>query len=153
MLISELSAISGRSRQWLNKLVDGDGIPGVRRKANGRLEIFNPIAAAKWAASLPVTPEVHATSGVNEEAYGLAIAAAKPMIKWFSRGRTRGSVKARVDAYAWIADMGPSENFKSLSDIARKYGVTRQALNAALKSAPLPARLLAARLGQPLKSH
>jgi hypothetical protein len=41
MLISELCSLYGISRQWFNKRVDRGEIPGVRRKANGRLEIFD----------------------------------------------------------------------------------------------------------------
>jgi hypothetical protein len=45
MLISELAALCGISRQWLNKLIDAGEVAGVRRKGNGRLEIFNEDAA------------------------------------------------------------------------------------------------------------
>jgi hypothetical protein len=41
MLISDIAALYGLSRQWLNKLVERGEIPGVRRKPNGRLEIFD----------------------------------------------------------------------------------------------------------------
>ena len=55
MSISELSAFSGMSRQWINKLVNKGLVPGVRRKGTekrDRLEIIDEVSAQKWAARM-----------------------------------------------------------------------------------------------------
>jgi membrane-bound lytic murein transglycosylase B len=144
MLVSDLSAISGLCRQWLNKLVDRDGISGVRRKENGRLEIFDESAATEWAASV--------TSKPAKVVYSAEAVALRPIIKWIVRGRTDGSVKARAEAIGWTGTMGFGEDVRTFADIARKNGISRQALSAALKTSPLPPRILAARKGRPIKS-
>jgi hypothetical protein len=48
MTVSEMTSISGYSRQRLNKLVDLGLARGVRRKLSGRLEVFDPELATRW---------------------------------------------------------------------------------------------------------
>jgi hypothetical protein len=147
MRICDLSILSGLSRQWLNKLVDRDAVPGCRRKANGRLEILDEEAAANWAAGIAKKPVEKTQQSERSDFRRFG-----PLLKWIARGQSSGSAKARAAAIGFVAFPGYVEEAGSIADIARQYGITRQALSKALKTAPLPKRTLGARLARPIKS-
>jgi hypothetical protein len=48
MRISEVAKAKGWSRQWLNKHQKRDGVPGIARGHNGRLQITDRVALERW---------------------------------------------------------------------------------------------------------
>jgi hypothetical protein len=48
MTVNQLCARAGVTRQWINHCVDSSGIPGVTRKANGRLKIIDGPQLDQW---------------------------------------------------------------------------------------------------------
>jgi len=89
MKSQELASLAGVTSQWLNKLLDRTGVPGVRRRENGRLEIFDEEKAASWAASR-AKPKKRTCRRRKTDFW-------QDFIK---RGRTVGSRNARDAIYA-----------------------------------------------------
>jgi predicted DNA-binding transcriptional regulator AlpA len=111
--IRELSAISGLSRQWLNKLVDGKGVPGVRRKPNGRLDVYDESAAREWA---------------------------EQGREWEAGGMTPGSREARrriALEIVYLQEHGQRMTSDTIPAIAERCGVSKQALYQALNTGDL----------------
>jgi hypothetical protein len=50
MNVTEICRRSGVTRQWLNKLVDREGVPGLSRRESGRLQITDNSALLQWIA-------------------------------------------------------------------------------------------------------
>jgi hypothetical protein len=50
MNVTQLCKKAGITRQWLNQLVDRDGVPGVSRQENDRLQIADSSALQQWIA-------------------------------------------------------------------------------------------------------
>src|SRR5947209_1625337 len=48
MTVKDMAVISGYSGQWLNELERRNGIPGVKRKPNGRMKVAEPERAKEW---------------------------------------------------------------------------------------------------------
>ena len=50
MNVSQLCKKAGITRQWLNQLVDREGVPGVSRRESGRLQMADSSALQQWIA-------------------------------------------------------------------------------------------------------
>src|SRR5690348_9493768 len=111
MLICDLSTLSGLSRQWINKLVDRDAVPGCRRKANGRLEIYDDEMTTEWASRMGDRLVKHSEEPGEEKSS--IKKALTPFLRWALRGRSKQSVKARTTAYAFVLFPGLVDEAKS----------------------------------------
>jgi hypothetical protein len=155
MRICDLSILSGLSRQWVNKLVDKGEVPGCRRKSNGRLKNYDDEKAAEWASRMGKRSEQAEENPLpaleNADVGTVLREGLKPFFRWALRARSKESHKARVAAYEFVLT-GYADEAKSIAGIARQYGITRQALSKALKTAGLPPEIVGARVGRRLRS-
>jgi hypothetical protein len=125
MQSQELASLANISTQWLNKLLNRTGIPGVRRKKNGRLEIYDEDRAVEWASCRACRERK------------------KPRLQrrrknWVESGRTRGSREARrllsLELY-WLQEHGSRFTGENIPGLARRFGISKQALYQALDRA------------------
>jgi hypothetical protein len=91
MRICDLSILSGMSRQWLNKLLDRSSIPGVQRKENGRLEIYDEERASEWASKQGRVKKKSARRQRPEKF--------DPWGHFIARGRSRNSREVRASIH------------------------------------------------------
>ena len=119
MQTQELAILAGITPQWLNKLLARKGVPGVRRKKNGRLEIFDDEKAAEWAAKRKKKKPRPQRKG------------------WVESGRTSNSRKARAELFLQLDLIQimrrPWE--KNIPELAQKFGISKQALYQAVNRA------------------
>ena len=114
--------------QWLNKLLDRNGVPGVRRKENGRLEIFDEEKAAKWAACRTRPKKKTSARARKPDVWG----------EFVNRGRTFESREVRASIHLAIAatnvGIRASKAYSdwSITGLAEKYNVSRQGIYQAI---------------------
>jgi hypothetical protein len=124
MQSQELASLANMSSQWLNRLLDRTGIPGVRRKENGRLEIFDEERATEWACNR-ARPKQRKKRR-------------RPQKDWVHRGRSSGSVEARASLFAnaeQLRRMAIRLWSEDIPELAQKFGVSKQALYQAVNRA------------------
>lgn len=122
MQSQELASLANMSTQWLNKLLARTGIPGVRRKENGRLEIFDEERALEWACSRvrPKRPKPRR----------------RALKVWEQRGMTPGSIEARASLWANANPVfGVRPWPEDIPELAQKFGISKQALYQAVNRA------------------
>ena len=148
MKSQELAALAGVTTQWLNKLLDRRGIPGVRRNAKGRLEIFDEDEAAKWASQRS-RPKKKARRAQNRD----------PWQDFIDRGRSFQSREARASIHIACAPVSfgvrSDKAGWSVPNLAKELGLSKQGIYQAIarldKSRPGVRRVLLFRYDESVK--
>lgn len=117
-MVKEFSALTRISRQWLNKLVDSEGVPGIRRKPNGRLEFTDEGAALEWARQTFEWRRIERRQPKD----------------WSARAKKNQTEGARCEIE--IAISGGRADFSSIAQLAKEYGVSRQGIYQAIDRHP-----------------
>jgi hypothetical protein len=123
MKSQELASLAGISSQWLNKLLDRRGIPGVSRKQNGRLEVYNEEQAAKWAAAFSVPKRRKPICVRKPDEWDL----------WVAKGRSLKSREARWEIEQEVRSARSGRRIPSpVPRLAKKFKLSRQGIYQAI---------------------
>jgi len=126
--------------QWLNKLLDRTGIPGVRRRDNGRLEIYDDEKAAAWAAMRSLPKKRKQRRARKSDPYGDFIARgkspyskeARATIDVVARNNRNPLLKMSFGNWHNVRGVIIDFEFESIPALASQFNVSKQALYQAI---------------------